>query len=250
MVIEKSEAAAQVTDSGVFDGPTMLVHAAAVAAQLHVAQRRKNPSGEPYINHPLRVADILRAAGVDDYFTLGAALLHDVIEDTDMTQEELAREVGQKILDVVLMVSDDKSLPAAVRKRKQVDSAQRMVDFIGDCYADSELETNESKWTTYEATRRAIYVKMADKIDNLEDLLKQQPGKWSKERVVGYFVWAKAVTDNLLECVYAESQLHERLARALHGTIQFADGETIQLTEELYTPERLEDYYRLIEQES
>lgn len=148
------------------------------------------------------------------------------------------------------MVSDDKSLPAVVRKRKQVDSAERMTDFIEDCYADSSLEQNESKWATYEATRRAIYVKMADKIDNLEDLLKQQPEKWSKYRTIGYFVWAKAVTDNLLECVYAESQLHERLARALHGTIQFADGETIQLTDEFYTPERLECYYRLIEQDS
>ena len=54
----------------------------------HVNQRRKN-GDIPYINHPIDVANILAQSGVEDYDVLSAAILHDTVEDTDTTPEEL-----------------------------------------------------------------------------------------------------------------------------------------------------------------
>lgn len=58
------------------------------ASRKHVAQRRKN-GDIPYINHPIEVANILTQAGVEDYDVLCAAILHDTVEDTDTSPEEL-----------------------------------------------------------------------------------------------------------------------------------------------------------------
>ena len=61
-------------------------------------------SGEPYIIHPMNVAYILANLGMDDE-TLCAALLHDVVEDTDLTNEDLAREFGDAIAQMVAGVT-------------------------------------------------------------------------------------------------------------------------------------------------
>ncbi len=58
------------------------------AAKKHSTQKRKDPEGTPYINHPIGVAMILWEAGVSDICALQAAVLHDTIEDTDTTYEE------------------------------------------------------------------------------------------------------------------------------------------------------------------
>lgn len=55
----------------------------------------------PYINHPLEVAELLAAAGVNDVITLSAAVLHDTLEDTDTTMDELCREFGEEVAEVV-----------------------------------------------------------------------------------------------------------------------------------------------------
>jgi guanosine-3',5'-bis(diphosphate) 3'-pyrophosphohydrolase len=59
------------------------------AAKKHSSQRRKDPEGTPYINHPIGVAKILVDAQILDLCTLQAAILHDTIEDTDTTFEEV-----------------------------------------------------------------------------------------------------------------------------------------------------------------
>jgi (p)ppGpp synthase/HD superfamily hydrolase len=150
----------------------LLVKAADFAARKHIDQKRKG-KGQPYIVHPIGVARILSAeADIQEPLVLAAAMLHDTIEDTDATEAELRAEFGDEITDVVLEVSDDKSLPKAARKRAQIDHAPHM-------------------------SREATLVKMADKLYNLRDLAEDPPPHWSPARVSGYFVWAHHVIEAL-----------------------------------------------------
>lgn len=150
-----------------------LLRVALFAAERHKNQRRKDAEASPYINHPLTVANILaNEGGVGDAVVLFAALLHDTIEDTATTWEELEAEFGREVTSVVLEVSDDTSLPAAERKRLQVQHAPK-------------------------ASERAKLVKIADKIANLRDLSHRPPAGWRLSRKQDYFDWAKAVVDGL-----------------------------------------------------
>lgn len=150
-----------------------LLSALAFAAQKHRDQRRKDLVASPYINHPIALANVLaNETGIDDERVLIAAILHDTIEDTETTAQELIREFGQEIADIVLEVSDDKTLSAAERKRLQVEHAGSI-------------------------SRRAKLVKLADKICNLRDIASSPPADWSLERKRAYFDWAKAVVDGL-----------------------------------------------------
>lgn len=148
----------------------LLLRAAAFAAEKHRDQRRKDAKASPYINHPLALADLLAAEGVDDVDVLCAALLHDTIEDTGTSEDELAREFGATIAAVVAEVTDDKRLQKAARKRHQIAHA-------------SSLST------------AAKLVKLADKLHNLRDIQRQPPHHWDAPRVRGYYCWAHAVVE-------------------------------------------------------
>ncbi len=152
----------------------LLLRAAHFAADHHRNQRRKglpNTDGgkrTPYINHPVAVAELLsRIGGVTDVAILCAALLHDTIEDTEVTEEQLRSTFGDHIADIVLEVTDDKSLPKAERKRLQVAHAAKK-------------------------SPQAKHVKLADKISNLNDMLVAPPN-WPLERIREYFDWAQRV---------------------------------------------------------
>ena len=150
-----------------------LLQAIAFAADKHRDQRRKDANASPYINHPIALANVLaNEGGVDDEAVLVAAILHDTIEDTDTTAEELRRLFGKRITDIVLEVTDDKALEKAERKRLQVEHAPHI-------------------------SRRAKLVKLADKICNLRDIALSPPAKWPLKRKQAYFDWAKAVVDGL-----------------------------------------------------
>lgn len=146
----------------------LLLAAADFAAKKHRDQRRKN-GDVPYINHPLAVAHSLASEGsVDDPITLAAAILHDTVEDTATTHGELVAAFGREVADVVGEVTDDKSLPKAERKRQQIAHAAVI-------------------------STRAKLVKLADKLDNLRDIVRKPPEGWDERRVAGYFCWAHAV---------------------------------------------------------
>lgn len=152
---------------------SLLIHAAAFAAHKHRDQRRKDAAASPYVNHPLALADVLaNEGGVEDVDVLCAALLHDTIEDTETTVEELQREFGSKITSIVLEVTDDKSLPKAERKRLQIEHAGH-------------------------ASHEARLVKLADKVCNLRDILASPPADWPPERKRQYFDWACQVVDQV-----------------------------------------------------
>src|SRR5438876_10654699 len=96
------------------------LHALKFAAEKHRNQRRKDADASPYINHPIAVAAVLATeAGVTDEATLIAALLHDTVEDTETTVQELQQLFGPEVAALGGEMSDDKSLPKETRKRLQ-----------------------------------------------------------------------------------------------------------------------------------
>ncbi|MEJ7601242.1 MAG: HD domain-containing protein [Kofleriaceae bacterium] len=146
-----------------------LVRAADFAARKHVAQRRKGAGAEPYINHPLEVARMLaEATDGQDIVLLMGAILHDTVEDTDATRDEIEREFGAEVADLVAEVTDDKSLEKAVRKQRQVDH-------------------------TPHKSARAKQIKLADKTSNLRALGVSPPADWDHARKQQYFEWAGRV---------------------------------------------------------
>src|SRR5687768_11681482 len=105
------------------DAPVALLAAAYFAAERHVGQQRKDGI-TPYINHPIAVAELLARIGrVTDLGILQAALLHDTIEDTNTTGEEIERLFGQTVRGLVEEVTDDMSLPKKVRRERQLEHA-------------------------------------------------------------------------------------------------------------------------------
>ncbi|MBT9520800.1 MAG: bifunctional (p)ppGpp synthetase/guanosine-3',5'-bis(diphosphate) 3'-pyrophosphohydrolase [Dechloromonas sp.] len=150
-----------------------ILAAIAFAADKHRNQRRKDATASPYINHPIALANVLaNEVGIDDERVLIAAILHDTVEDTETTLQELVRHFGQEVADIVGEVTDDKSIPKAERKQQQIDHAPTI-------------------------SRRAKLVKLADKICNLRDLASSPPAAWSLRRKQDYFDWAKTVIDGL-----------------------------------------------------
>jgi guanosine-3',5'-bis(diphosphate) 3'-pyrophosphohydrolase len=151
----------------------LLLRAMRFAAWKHRDQRRKGQRAEPYINHPLDLAHVLWfEGGVRDEATLVAALLHDTLEDTQTTVQELQGEFGEEIGSIVMEVSDEPTLDWRVRKKLQVTRAKT-------------------------ATPRARLVKLADKICNLRSLIASPPQRWSVERRRAYFDWAREVVEQL-----------------------------------------------------
>src|SRR5689334_11565726 len=103
-----------------------LLKALAFAADKHRFQKRKDEAGTPYINHPIHVALTLVEVGQEsNEDLLVAAVLHDTIEDTQTSPDEIQEQFGQTVLDIVLEVTDDKNLPKEERKRLQVLNASK-----------------------------------------------------------------------------------------------------------------------------
>ena len=151
----------------------LFVKALDFAARKHRDQRRKDHNSSPYINHPISLVQILvNEAGIDDINAMVAAILHDTIEDTDTTPEEIEQQFGKKIRSIVEEVTDDMSLPRHVRKTRQIEHAQHL--------------SVEAGW-----------VKIADKIANLRDLIHSPPLNWTLERKKDYRLWAQAVVTEI-----------------------------------------------------
>ncbi len=142
----------------------ILLKAIDFAAEKHMDQRRKGLKQIPYINHPLRVARTLQIHGEKDGNLLSAAVLHDTIEDTSTTIDDIRREFGIKVARLVKEVSDDMALPAMKRKQLQISGAAKLSD-------------------------NAKKIKIADKICNISDLIKY-PITWSERRKYEYIIWS------------------------------------------------------------
>ncbi|MDR3525961.1 MAG: HD domain-containing protein [Rhizomicrobium sp.] len=143
------------------------------AAVRHLSQKRKGKAGEPYINHLTEVADLVATAtaGADIDIVI-AAVLHDVLEDTPTTSDELVAKFGPRVAAMVAEVSDDKTLPKAERKRLQIEHAPHL-------------------------SEGARTIKLADKTANLRSLKKSPPADWEAARIADYVQWALAVGEGL-----------------------------------------------------
>ena len=147
----------------------LVSQAYAFAAERHSGQRRKDAAASPYINHPIALADVLANEGrVLDVVVLSAAMLHDTIEDTATTADEIETLFGPRIAAVVVEVSDDRSLDKATRKLRQIEHAPHL-------------------------SPEAKLVKLADKICNLRDILASPPVHWPLQRQQAYFDWSAQV---------------------------------------------------------
>ena len=162
------------------------MRAASFAAKKHKDQKRKGSDGEPYINHPVEVANLLVNVGkVEDVDIITASLLHDTVEDCGVTVEEISKNFGTAVAEYVREVTDDKSLPKAERKRLQIEHAPHL-------------------------SPGAKQIKLADKISNVRDVTAHPPEDWDLQRRREYVQWGENVVAGLrgvnpgLEAVFDE----------------------------------------------
>jgi GTP diphosphokinase / guanosine-3',5'-bis(diphosphate) 3'-diphosphatase len=168
------------------DNTGILLTAIRFSADRHRPQRRKDALKSPYINHPIEVAELLwRVGGVRDVAVILAAILHDTIEDTEATPDEIRSLFGEAVLGIVLECTDDKSLPYMDRKRLQIETAPHK-------------------------SEKAKLVKLADKTCNLHDLNQSPPRWWPKIQRQEYLLWSQKVVAGLrgtnkdIEALYDE----------------------------------------------
>jgi len=171
-----------------------VLQAADAAARWHVHQRRKGADQEPYVNHLLEVASLVaEATDGSDPAVVIAALLHDAVEDVGVTAETIAGRFGKQVADIVMEVTDDKSLPKAERKRLQVENARKK-------------------------SREAKLIKLADKTSNVRAVADSPSPDWSVERRQDYIQWAKNVVEGLRGTnAWLEQQFDEAAERAMRS---------------------------------
>ena len=126
----------------------LILKAYEYAKTMHGDQLRK--SGEPYIIHPLNVAYNVAELGLDEP-TICAALLHDVVEDTKATNEDIVREFGEEIAEMVSGVTKLSSIQFATVEEKQVENYRKMFLAMGKDI-------------------RVILIKLSDRLHNMRTL--------------------------------------------------------------------------------
>jgi len=147
----------------------LISEAAELAAHRHKGMARKGRGNEPYINHLAEVANLLATAtdGADAEL-VAAGWLHDAIEDTDTTREELAQKFSERVASLVLECTDDMSLPKSERRQKQIEDAPHK-------------------------SSGAKLIKIADKISNIGARMHSGPTAEQRDDLVDYTDWAEQV---------------------------------------------------------
>jgi guanosine-3',5'-bis(diphosphate) 3'-pyrophosphohydrolase len=170
------------------------------AAVRHHDQRRKGDRGAPYVNHLIEVGRLIAQVGaIDDAATLIAAVLHDTLEDTETTPDELERRFGAHVRRIVEEVSDDPTLPKSERKRLQIEHAPTL-------------------------SEPAKLIKVADKISNVREIAYAPPAGWSLERRRDYVAWADAVVAGCRGVNAALERRYDEIADASRGVLERAAG--------------------------
>lgn len=120
-----------------------------LAAKVHEGQKRL--SGEPYIMHPLSVALILARLGMDDASII-AAMLHDTVEDTDLTNDEIKKEFGDTVAELVDGVTKIGRVPLQTKEEQQAENIRKMLIAMS-------------------RDIRVIIIKLADRLHNMRTLV-------------------------------------------------------------------------------
>lgn len=151
----------------------VILGAAVFAAEKHKSQVRSNAKKTPYIIHPIEVADfIVKVGKVYDKKIVIAALLHDLMDDTGVTYEEIAKLYGQTVSDYVEEMTTKKNISLKEQKKAQIMQA-------------------------FKQTPSVAIIKLSDKLSNLGTLLNNPPSNWSRDKIDQYFQWAQSVIENL-----------------------------------------------------
>ena len=157
---------------------SLKIHNAIIFATLkHKSQKRKG-TDIPYIVHPMEVMQILTACGCgEDVITAG--ILHDTLEDTDTTPEEIKENFGQKVLEIVQTESEDKSKTWKERKQHTIDDLKEaeegtqivcLADKLSNLrsiYADFQTDGNKL-WKRFNAPKENIKWYYESVVDALE----------------------------------------------------------------------------------
>ena len=133
--------------------------------------------------------------GVEAAEVLAAALLHDTLEDTSTTREELIENFGQRVCSLVEEVSDEKTLPRLQRKQRQIDHAEGI-------------------------SEGGALIKLGDKISNVTDITHTPPTNWDSSRRLEYFDWAEEVINNC-------PKVNTPLEKYFKDSIQKGRGDTL-----------------------
>jgi guanosine-3',5'-bis(diphosphate) 3'-pyrophosphohydrolase len=147
----------------------LVSEAAELAARRHNGMARKGRGDEPYINHLAEVANLLAVAtdGADPEL-VAAGWLHDAVEDTDTTREELATKFSERVASLVVEVTDDMSLPKPQRRQNQIEDAPHK-------------------------SLGAKMIKIADKISNIRARIVPNPNNDERDDLADYAAWAEKV---------------------------------------------------------
>jgi hypothetical protein len=165
-----------------------LLRAVEYAAEKHVGQVRKDAGKTPYIIHPIGVAKLLWEIGsIRSINVLTSALLHDTLEDTNATEEEIEALFGPRVLDTVKELTNDPSLTEEENKQRQIDHAVSM-------------------------SFNAQLVKLTDRLYNVRDL-ELAPPSWSAEKIEQYYAWGEKLLAVLIGT-------NEALEKALEAQIK------------------------------
>jgi (p)ppGpp synthase/HD superfamily hydrolase len=150
-------------------GLRLVSEAADLAARRHSGMARKGRGNEPYLNHLAEVANLLALVtdGADAEL-VAAGWLHDTIEDTKTTRDELAPKIGDHVADLVAEVTDDMSLPKQQRQQKQI--------------VDAPHKSPGAK-----------LIKIADKISNIRARTVPDPNENERNDLAAYTIWAEKV---------------------------------------------------------
>jgi len=133
--------------------------AAALAAYGHKEQIRKHGS-VPYVVHPFMVSRILTKHGFSDEI-IAAGLAHDLLEDTDIGEEEIERELGSKVLKIVKGLSEDKSLEWEDRKRGYIELVRSGSDEVKAVSCADKVHNMGNMLHAYEEMGSELWVKFS-----------------------------------------------------------------------------------------
>ena len=147
----------------------MVSEAAELAARRHNGIARKGRGNEPYINHLAEVANQLaRVTDGGDAELIAAGWLHDTIEDTETTREELAEKFSERVASLVVEVTDDMTLPKRERRQRQI--------------TDAPHKSPDAK-----------LIKIADKVSNIGARIVSDPSEAERADLIDYTAWAEKV---------------------------------------------------------
>ena len=159
---------------------TNLLQTIKYARLAHKDQKRKNSAKDDYIVHAIDMADFIQDVALDlDIWerhipTIQATFLHDTVEDTTVTIQDIARNFGNEVAGIVSQVSDNKSLSKMERKMLQLKHANTM-------------------------SREAAIVKLADKWHNCRDLADDPPKGWTETQIMHYVYWSYKICKVIVE---------------------------------------------------